>query len=200
MTVWSENKQILYCVLVAETILLTKGPQRTLMITSAAHCCRPLRHRGSLISSWICWPSFFRLSFSSHCNLNFLWQSSVHLVIKDGSHKHVSPLQLLPRLFRQKCQSENQPLSTKHKVMREDIIFFMWTVNFGDCSSCTTKMKGGGCSYAHVILFNWRLLNKGAGVHGTAEDHSWFSRTQAKCSKTRKKTCEYVMCLSPLRA
>lgn len=71
------------------------------MITAAtkqmleAHCCCPLRHRGLLIPSWLCWPSFCRLSFSSHGNLHLSRQCSQHLVTKDGPREHRSPLRLL---------------------------------------------------------------------------------------------------------
>lgn len=75
-TVWSENKQVLFLQFwLPKPFCWLKARWENLMITAATeqmledhHCC-PLRHKGLLISGWICWPSFSRLSFSSDGNL-----------------------------------------------------------------------------------------------------------------------------------
>lgn len=143
-----------------------------LMITAAtkqmleAHCCCPLRHRGLLIPSWICWPSFCRLSFGSHGNLHLSWQRSKHLVTKHGSRKHGSPPQLLLWLLSRENSSDQNINHTVHSakwyVCGQKVILFIRTVNFGDWLPAPQRWGG-------VLLIVCYSFSLEIAVHSASE-------------------------------
>lgn len=133
------------------------------MITAAtkqmleAHCCCPLRHRGLLTPSWIFWPSFCRLSFSSHGNLHLSWQRS--LVTKEASRKNGSPLKLLLWLPSGENSSDQNINRTVHSVRwcvcGQQVILFIMAVNFGDwLSSKQTKRQ---CVIYPVLFLSFEI-------------------------------------------
>ncbi len=138
-----------------------------LMITAAteqmleAHCCCPLRPRGLLIPSSVCRPSFCTPSLSSHGNLHLTQQSHRHPVTSGAPCKHGSPLQLsLWLLSRENSTDQNINCTAQSTwrcvcvcvcVYRQEVISFIWTVNFGDWLS--THKNEAVCCWSCLIPF-----------------------------------------------
>lgn len=104
-----------------------------------------------------------------------------HLVTKDHSRKHASPLQLLLWLLSRENSSDQNINHTVHSawwcVCGQEVILFIWTVNFGD--GLPAPQRWGGMLLIQCYSFSLEVhrayRDNSAEIHRVSEVPSWLS-------------------------